>query len=112
MSTLPPKSTTKRHRSTNAAKVLFGILRDEALFGDAAPKWEGAPTADDAHVKRLHLIKRLRRFSYDFEGAAELAASLEACDPSDRCTSGACPKCARAFQRWFVAQMQRLTNAA
>jgi len=110
MSTLPPasrKSTAKRHTSTNAAKVLIGILRNEDLFGNAAPKWKQAPTADDAHFKRVRLIKRLHRFSHDFKGSAELAARLQTCVPRCRCRSGACPECGRAFQRWLVAQMRR-----
>jgi len=85
-------------------------LADELLFGDVAPSWKGAPTGDAANRERLGLIKRLRRFSLDFDGAVELAARLEACRPSCRCTSGACPECTRAFQRWLVAQMQRLSQ--
>jgi len=92
--------------------LLSQILANESLFGDVAPTWQGAPTADEAKRERLRLIKRLRRFSLDFQVATELAARLEACRPHCRCGSGACPECARAFQRWLVAQMRRLSHAA
>jgi hypothetical protein len=115
MPTLPPasrKNRAKGNASTNAARVLAVMLGDEALFGDNAPKWKGAPTADDASCKHLRLIKRLRRFSLDFEGSAELAAKLQTCGPQNRCSSGGCPECGRAYQRWFVAKMLRFTDVA
>ncbi len=101
-----------RRTSISRAKITNIILHDKTLFGDAATKWKGAPTTDDAHIKRLRITKRLRRFSGDFESAAELAAKLQTCGSHHRCRSGACPECARAFQRWFVAQMLRFTNVA
>lgn len=101
-----------RQASLSRSDLSVDILGDEYLFGDGAPTWECAPTADEAERKGLRLIKRLRRFSLDFDGAIELAERLGACGPHHRCTNGACPECARAFQRWFVAQMQRLINAA
>ena len=81
-----------------------------SLFGDLAPTWKGAPTTHEANRERLRLIKRLRRFSLHFQGATELAARLEACSPLSRCGSGACPECTRAFQRWLVVQLRRLSN--
>src|SRR5580658_704708 len=96
--------------STSPVKVTEVVLRDESTFGDIAPRWKGAPTANDACRERLRLIRRLRRFSLDFVGAAELAGRLQTCRPHHRCTSGACPECARGFQRWFVAQLQRLND--
>jgi len=102
---------SKRAEGQAFPSLLAELLGDESWFGDVVPTWEGAPTADEARLKRLRLIKRLRRFSLDFHGSAELAVRLQACGPNCRCASGACPECARAFQRWLVVQIRRLSNA-
>jgi hypothetical protein len=103
---------TRGQAQASPPKLIIEILKDERLFGDGTPLWERAPTTDEAKRERLRLIKRLRRFAAEFPGAAELADRLNACRPNDRCTSGACPECARAFQRWLVLQLQRLSHAA
>ena len=103
---------TRGQAQASPPKLIIEILTDESLFGDGTPLWERAPTADEAKCKRLRLINRLRRFAAEFPGAAELADRLNACRPNDRCTSGACPECARAFQAWLVLQLQRLSHAA
>ena len=103
---------TRGQAQASPPKPIIDILKDESLFGDGTPLWERSPTGDEAKRERLKLIKRLRRFAAEFPGAAELAARLQACGPHHRCTSGACPECARAFQRWLVLQLQRLSHAA
>jgi hypothetical protein len=65
--------------------------------------WPGAPTAAGAHNQRRRLRKRLRRYELDFQGAHELAATLEACTADHRCASGGCPKDLRAAQRVIVS---------
>jgi hypothetical protein len=109
---MPVQMQTRGQAQASPPKLIIDILTDESLFGDGTPLWEREPTADEAKCKRLRLIKRLRRFAAEFPGAAELAARLQACGPHHRCASGACPECARAFQRWLVLQLQRLSHAA
>ena len=86
------------------------VLLDEAWFGDGGPTWRKAPPAIDAVEKHRAAIRRLRRFGRDFEGAEDLAEILLPCRPDHRCGSGACPQCARAMQRWFVAQIVKLSR--
>ena len=47
-------------------------------------------------------MKRLRRAGKENAAALNLASRIAACAPKQRCGSGACPECARAWQRWFV----------
>jgi hypothetical protein len=83
------------------------VLADERWYGDGDPNWHGARTAEQAIERRLFCAKRLRRF-----GPLELAATLKACRPGERCNSGACPECGRAFQRWFVHSTTALISAS
>jgi hypothetical protein len=87
------------------------ILSNGAIFGDDAPNWAKAPTAQDAEEARKRAAKRLRHFAVEFPGADQLADILNQCAPGDRCKSGACPECGRAFQRWFVGQVDALAHA-
>jgi hypothetical protein len=52
-------------------------------------------------------MKRLRRFAPTLRSAKSLADRLEA---RNRCMSGACPECTRAFQRRFVDSTERPTQ--
>jgi hypothetical protein len=81
------------------------------LFGDGIPVWADAPTAHDAEEARQKAAKRLKRFAPEFPGADRLADILLKCAPGDRCKSGACPECGRAFQRWFGGQVNGLAQA-
>ncbi|WP_237480622.1 hypothetical protein [Lichenibacterium dinghuense] len=84
------------------------ILANEPLYGDGPPQWfEGrrqrpCQTAAQAQAERRRRVKRLRRFGKKQPAALRVADRLEACQPEARCHSGACPECARAWQRWFV----------
>ncbi|ABY28680.1 hypothetical protein [Methylorubrum extorquens] len=106
---LPPVSLP--HPEPTIAERL--ILGDELHFGDDHPQWwEGrrkrpCQTAAEAAVERLRLVQRLRRYSarVDFNARA-VADRLERCCPDFRCRSGACPECARAWQRWFTVATQ------
>lgn len=95
---------TRRNRALRARR----ILSNEAFYKDGPPHWrEGkrkrpCQTAAQAEIEHARLVKRLRRFGKDNPAALDLAARLERCRPHRRCRSGACPECARAFQRWFV----------
>lgn len=91
--------------------LVYDILNDERWYGDSEPIWPNATTAEDAAERRLFCAKRLRRFKLMPE-ALKLAARLKACHPGERCKSGACPECGRAFQRWFVYSTTALISAS
>ena len=86
------------------------VLSDEAHFGDGPPTWPNAPTSTDAKKDRLRAIKQLRRFATKSNAAGLLADDLAECEPGNRCMSGACPECGRAFRRWFVSEAQKLVG--
>jgi hypothetical protein len=86
------------------------VLADELYYGDGPPIWPGAPTSNDAKKARKRYIKRLKRASPQFPDAKALADTLAECKPGRRCMSGACPECARAFQRFFVAEVSNLAG--
>jgi hypothetical protein len=90
--------------------LIARLLADAHWFGNKPPSWPGAPTADDAKKARKRYIKRLKRFSSEFPEAVKLAKILARCKRHRRCTSGACPECGRAFQRWFVSQVMNLAS--
>lgn len=106
---LPPVSPP--HPEVTRAEWV--ILDNELRYGDDYPQWlEGrrerpCQTAASAAVERLRLVQRLRRYSarVDFNARA-VADRLERCCPEFRCRSGACPECARAWQRWFTGATQ------
>ncbi len=84
------------------------ILSQERYYGDGPPKWrEGknkrpCQTSAQAKIERRKAVKRLRRAGKENAAALNLASRIAACAPKQRCGSGACPECARAWQRWFV----------
>jgi hypothetical protein len=93
------------------ASSIQEVLADERWYGDGHPSWPNATTAKDAEKRRLFCAKRLRRFKLTPQ-ALELAGTLKACRPRERCKSGACPECGRAFQRWFVSSTTALISAS
>jgi hypothetical protein len=93
-----------------APPLITRILSQERFLGDGPPNWSGAPTAKDAKAARDRSVKRLRRFSPQFPDASHLAETLASCERQCRCMSGACPECSRAFQRWFVSEVERLVG--
>jgi hypothetical protein len=103
---MPRRTEIPHHR--NSKQDVQRILSQERYYGDGPPRWlEGknkrpSQTAADAQSERRKTLKRLRRFGKENDEALELASRLEACEPKQRCGSGACPECARAWQRWFV----------
>ena len=105
---LPPS----RSPHPKPAPVERIILADEQHYGDGPPQWlEGrhkrpAQTAAEAVAERRRLVKRMRRFGKRAPWARPVADRLEGCAPQARCLSGACPECARAWQRWFTTATQ------
>jgi hypothetical protein len=79
------------------------------LYADREPLWNQgrkkrpAKNSKQARRERCQLVKVLRRHGKGNDSALRLADSLESCSKKHRCLSGACPECARAFQRWFVS---------
>ncbi len=96
-----PKATTE---------VVSRILKTEAgdrWYSNGPPIWKQGKggrckTAEEAEKERLQKIKLLRRHGKEYPIALQLAQKLKNCRPAERCLSGACPECQRAFQRWFV----------
>ena len=99
------------YRSDFTLKPLFvEVLSDERWYQDGSPSWPKAPTANDAETERTSCVKRLRRFASEYPRAKRVAHRLENCEPHDRCMSGGCPSCLRAFQRWLVAETRQLAK--
>jgi hypothetical protein len=90
------------------------ILSNERWYTNGPPQWpvgkaqHPAQTAGEAETERLKLIKRLRLDGPDDPAAQALADRLDSCTPGQRCMSGACPECNRAYTRWFVASTAAL----
>jgi len=90
-----------------AAYVLEGSSSRQ-WYDDGKPTWKqgwhGKParTSGQARKERRQLVKILGR-GEENNSALRLADILESCSKKHRCLSGACPVCARAFQRWFVS---------
>jgi hypothetical protein len=102
------KQMTKKRPS---GSLVSRVLSNEDHYDNGVPTWQKAPTADDAKVARTKAAKRLKRFAQQFPGAEQLADIISGCAPGHRCLSGACPECGRAFQRWFVSEVNKLTHA-
>jgi hypothetical protein len=92
--------------------LIARALQDETYYGDGPPTWPKARSSKNAKRIRKRYAKRLRRFARQFPEAKALAKLLARCKPARRCMSGACPECGRAFQRWFVSQVEALTDNA
>src|SRR4051794_14459973 len=77
-------------------------------YGDGPPRWvQGAKqqpcqTAEEAVDARRKAIKHLKKHGTGNPAAKRVRHALKSCEPHQRCLSGACPECMRAFQRWFV----------
>ncbi len=96
--------------------LIAEILSEEGLYGDGPPHWvEGRPgkpckTALQADTERRKLVKCLRKHGSRREDATRVLTQLEQCRPGNRCHSGACPCCIRAFQRWLVIAGEQLLH--
>jgi hypothetical protein len=95
--------------TANKLNIVAAALCDEKYYGNGKPNWkEGrrqrpAQSRRDARKAREALVNRLRRFGKNNPDAISVANRIDLCRPRDRCMSGACPECARAWQRWFVS---------
>ncbi len=95
--------------SGGANEILRSILSTERWFADGEPRWERAPSAADADLRRRGRVKRLRRFGALRPALIEIADLLASCAPGQRCGSGACPACTRALPRWMIQAVQRVS---
>jgi hypothetical protein len=87
--------THHRNLQTN---WLRRMLSNESWYGTGSPLWKSLTNPTEARDERRKRIRVLKK-----HGATELASVLSSCAPRDRCLSGACPECGRAFQRAFTA---------
>lgn len=100
-------------KPSTEALIASALLAQKQLFEDTPPKWREGSTnrlcqsAREAIDERLRLVKRLHRFGYTSDAASMLAVKLADCSEAGRCLSGACPECARAYQRLFVRTTAR-----
>jgi hypothetical protein len=90
--------------------LIARALRDEIYYGDGPPTWPKARSSKNAKRIRKRYAKRLRRFARQFSEAKALAKLLARCKPGQRCMSGACQECGRAFQRYFVSELKTLAD--
>jgi hypothetical protein len=64
--------------------------------------WRNEPRTDEIEQRRRTLIQQIRRYKKSETTYIELAERVDNCSPRSLCGSGACPRCAWLFQRWFV----------
>lgn len=86
-------------------------------YGDGEPRWaEGKKqrpcmNAGRAAEQRKKTIKLLTRHAPTDPRADRVRRRLQSCTADRRCLSGACPECLRAYQRWFVAEVNSVLEA-
>ena len=99
----------KKNRSRNYPDkkpwVIAAIAEEERKPSDRL--WKKAPSADDAYTARLQRVRFLQKFAKTDPTFRFCAERLDACEPRNRCLSGACPECSRLFQRWFVRRSKQ-----
>src|SRR4051812_31639470 len=92
----------------NGSGMIGEILYERRWFGDGPLRWtvgraeQPAESAQAAERQREATIAYVQKHGAENPKAQALARRLEACERRDRCGSGACPECARAYQRWFA----------
>ena len=84
----------------HSQSLLWRALQHEHWFRDREPRWTGAVTSEAACERSRKLINSLRQRGRPAE--LSLANRLASCAENERCLSGGCPVCMRAFQRWCV----------
>jgi hypothetical protein len=86
-------------------------LTNIELFRDGEPEWTNAETSLEATEERERRARFLKMHARDVPNAGLIADRLNECSPQERCGSGACPWCGRAFQRFNVREGKRLLEA-
>lgn len=95
-----------KHPSPPVPKWVRNGLADRRWFRDGKPQWTCADTAADARRERRKRVKFLRNKGRGDRELQALADRIERCRGRQRCLSGACPICGRAFKRLMVARTQ------
>jgi hypothetical protein len=90
--------------------VVEAVL-DIGLFGDGKPQWTNAETTMEATEEWVRRYRFLKKHARKGQPVGPIADRLKDCGPEERCLSGACPYCVRAFQRFFVSEAKRLLKA-
>lgn len=87
----------------------------KAYYKDGPPHWiEGkrSPRPSGSMGKAKQLRDDLVRVLSTLVGRAGFVKKLAGCSVLRPCGSGACPRCGRAIQRWFVAEVSSLPGLA
>lgn len=99
---------SKSCRRKKHTELILGGRGGRRWYGNGPPDWPQGPekqpcqTAEEAVEARRKAIKHLRKHGSGSSAARRVRKALNSCEPDNRCLSGACPVCMRAFQRWFV----------
>lgn len=82
----------------NLPSIFFGDALVNKTAGDTD---HPCRTAEQANAERLTLCEALFHAHAKPKASRGLATRLIACEPAERCYSGACPCCVRAHQSWL-----------
>lgn len=82
---------------------LIDALANEHWYQDVGPTWRGLPTSTRVKEERKKRARLLRKHKLH-----ALSIQLDKCAPRNRCLSGSCPECGRAFQRYVAAKSSEL----
>jgi hypothetical protein len=80
--------------------VIAAIEREKKR--DQKQLWRKEPSKLSVQQERMRRVRFLRKHSLHHVRAGVVADRLDACEPRNRCFSGACPECCRLFQRAIV----------
>ena len=91
---------------------LSEVLRDEGLYEDRTPSWEGRPRSAEIRQLVSELLPSLRRrgISKDTPRCRALASIIAGCRSHRRCGNGGCPWCSHALQLACTRRAQRLSS--
>src|SRR6266404_4228747 len=94
------------HKCLDVKPWVIAAINNESRY-PSDQLWKKEPTAEYVHKERLRRIKFLRKHGATNPQAQTVVDRLETCEPTQRCSSGACPECGRLLQRWFVRRSRK-----
>jgi hypothetical protein len=97
------------HRFPNVKSYVVAAIKCEETKPDIQ-LWKGEPTKQHVEQEKVRRTRFLFKKGKTNPQALLTAKRLSACEPGNRCCSGACPECCRLYQRWFVRQSKRLIS--
>src|SRR6266404_384147 len=86
------------HKCLDVKPWVIAAINNESRY-PSDQLWKKEPTAEYVHKERLGRIKFLRKHGVTNPQAQTVVDRLETCEPTQRCSSGACPECGRLLQR-------------